>query len=196
VTGEGASDPESRLLASAGRVQELFAKATAEILARTKSALGLPRATREDLDALAAQINAEAARARRAMGELILRGRRQAGDEQSCRAITELLVGDGLSRAGAAACARRIHAGPNLADEDVDRVMGAYLRLLPEEVSVAGPAVGAEPERQREGRGLPALIRACLSRFEAETGRGPDAVREADYAEAFQRWMLAQQPRE
>jgi hypothetical protein len=74
--------------------------------------------------------------------------------------------------------------------------MGAYRHLRPEEVSVAGPAVGAEPERQREVRTLLAFLRACLSRFEAETGRGPDAVRDDEYAEAFQRWMSAQQPRQ
>jgi hypothetical protein len=159
-------------------------------------ALGKPRATREDLDALAAQIKAEAARARRAMGELILRGRRQAGDEQSCRAITELLIRDGFSSARAAACARRIHAGPNPADKDVDRVMSAYLGLRLGEAGVPGPTGGAGAGWKGKAKAAIAFLRACLSRFEAETGRGPDAVRDDEYAETFQRWMSAQQPRE
>ena len=73
--------------------------------------------------------------------------------------------------------------------------MGAYLHLRTEEVSVTGLAVGAEPERPREARTLLAFLRDCMSRFEAATGLGGGAVREADYAEALQRWMTAQQPR-
>jgi hypothetical protein len=194
--GADMSASEARLLESSRRVEALFVRAFAEIMARDRAvAKGEPRAAGADLDALAAQIKAEAARARRATRELILRGRREVGDEKWRRVITELLVRDGFSRARAAACARRIHAAPVPADKDVTRVMGAYLRLRHGAEGVPGPAGGTKAQAKGKVKAAIASLLDCLSRFEAETGLGGGAVPDAGYAEAWQRWMAAQQPR-